>query len=75
MIYFFALKGVDLCNFADDATPYVCDSNFNSVQETLEHNSDLAIAWFEMHYLIPIHVTAGYQVKKMNKCGKNWTEI
>ena len=24
---FFALKGVDICNFADDTTPYVCDSN------------------------------------------------
>ena len=21
----FALKGIDICNFADDTTPYVCD--------------------------------------------------
>ena len=41
---FFALKGVDICNFADDATPYVCNSNLKSVLETLEHNFELAIA-------------------------------
>ena len=46
---FFALKGVDTCNFADDATPYVCNSNLKSVLEMLEHNSELAIAWFEMN--------------------------
>ena len=48
---FFALKGVDICNFVDDRTPYVCNSNLKSVIETLEHNSELAIAWFEMNYM------------------------
>ena len=48
---FFALKGVDICNFADDTTLYVCDSNLKSILETLEHNSELAIAWFEMNYI------------------------
>ena len=48
---FFALKGVDICNFADDTTPYVCDSNLKSVLETLKHSSELAIAWFEMNYM------------------------
>ena len=57
-VIFFALKGVDTCNFADDTTPYVCDSNLKSVLEKLEHNSELAIAWFEMikMNLIPINV-------------------
>ena len=31
-------------------TPHVCDSNLKSVLETLEHNSELAITWFEMNY-------------------------
>ena len=44
---FFALKGIDICNFADDTAPYVCDSNLKSVLETLDDNSELAIAWFE----------------------------
>ena len=48
---FFALKGVDICNVADDTSPYVCDSNLKSVLETLEHNSELAIARFEMDYM------------------------
>ena len=42
---FFALKEVDICNFADDATPYVCDLNLKLVLETLEHSSELAIVW------------------------------
>ena len=48
---FFALKEVDICNFADDTTPYVCDSNLKSVVEKLEYNSELAIAWFETNYM------------------------
>ena len=51
MIYFFGLKGIEICNFADDITPYICDSNLKSALETLEHNSDLAIVWFEMNYM------------------------
>ena len=48
---FYALKGIDICNFADGITPYACDSNVKSVLETLEHNSELAVAWFEMNYV------------------------
>ena len=48
---FFALKGVDICNFADDTILYVCNSNLKTELETLEHNSELAITWFEMNYM------------------------
>ena len=74
---FFALKGVDICNFADDKTPYVSNSNLKSVLETLEHNSELDIPWFEVNYmkLIPINVISWYHVIKLNKCEQNWTEI
>ena len=48
---FFALNEIDICNFADDTTPCVCDSNLKSVSEKLEHSSELAIAWFEMKYM------------------------
>ena len=41
---YLTLKGIDICNFLDDITPYVCDSNLKSVIETSEHNSELAIA-------------------------------
>ena len=26
-VILFALKGIDICNFSDDTTPYVCDLN------------------------------------------------
>ena len=48
---FFALKGINICNFPDDTTPYVCNSKLESVLETLEHISELTIAWFEMNYM------------------------
>ena len=48
---FFALNEIDIYNFTDDTTPQVCDSNLKSVLEKLEHNSELAIAWFEMNYM------------------------
>ena len=41
---FFALNEIDICNFADDTTPYVSDSNLGSILEKLEQNSELAIA-------------------------------
>ena len=48
---FFALKGTDICNFADGLTQYVRDLNLNSAIETLEHKSDLATTWFKMNYI------------------------
>ena len=47
----FAIIEIDICNFADGTTPYLCDSNLKSVLQKLEHNSELAIAWFEMNYM------------------------
>ena len=41
---FFALNEIDICNFADDTTPYVSDSNLGSILEKLEQNSELATA-------------------------------
>ena len=42
---FFALNEINISNFVDDTTSYVCDSNLKSVLEKSEHNSQLAIAW------------------------------
>ena len=50
---FFPLKGIDMCNFVDRITPYACDSNSKLLLETLEHNSELAVAWFEINYVKP----------------------
>ena len=45
----FELNEIDICNFANDTVPYVCDSNLKSVLGKLEHNSELPTAWFEMN--------------------------
>ena len=37
----------DLCNLADDTTFYACDMDLNSLINRLEHDSFLAIEWFE----------------------------
>ena len=41
----------DVCNFADDTTFHACDQNLNSVINRLEHDSLLAIEWFEANYM------------------------
>ena len=51
MVCFFAFNEIDICSFADDTTPYVCDSNLKSVLEKLEHNSELATGQFEINYM------------------------
>ena len=48
---FYTLKEIEVCNFADDTTPYVCDENIQIVMEKLEHHSDIAISWFECNYM------------------------
>ena len=45
---FFFLKDIDVCNFADDTTPFICDANLEVVVRKLEENSDLAISWFQI---------------------------
>jgi len=46
---FFFMK--DVCNFADDTTPFFCDLNINNVLETLEEQSEIALTWFEANYM------------------------
>ena len=48
LFYFFSC---DVCNFAGDTTPYVCDKNLEFVLSKLENHSDIAIKWFEDDYM------------------------
>ena len=36
---FFAPKDIEVCNFADDRTPFVCDFDLNTTLNKLEENS------------------------------------
>ena len=44
---FFLSEFTDLSNFADDTTFYACDMDLNSFIKRLEHDSFMAIEWFE----------------------------
>ena len=41
----------DVCNFADDTTFYACDLSLESVLQRLEHDSLIAIEWFDNNYM------------------------
>ena len=44
---FYLAESTNVCNFADDTTFYACDKDLNFLINRLEHNSYLAIEWFE----------------------------
>ena len=41
----------NVCNFADDKTPYVCNKNPEFVLLKLEEQSNIAINWFVNNYM------------------------
>ena len=48
---FFALEDVEVCNFADDTIPFVCDLEFNIALNKLEEHSAIALTCFEINYM------------------------
>ena len=44
---FYLTESTEVCNFADDTTFFACDENLNSLIKRLEHDSLLAIEWFQ----------------------------
>ena len=44
---FYLSECTQVCNFVDDTTFYACDKDFSSLISRLEHDSLLAIEWFE----------------------------
>ena len=48
---FFINSYTDVCNFADGTTLHSCDNNLKIVLRNLEHDSLLAIEWFEANYM------------------------
>ena len=48
-IFFFF--NCEVCNFADDTTPYVCDLSLEFVLSKLEESSIIAVKWFENNYM------------------------
>ena len=48
-IFYFLHRNI--CNFADDTTPYVCNKSLKFVLEQLEEQSNIALKWFEDNYM------------------------
>ena len=42
---------MNVCNFANDTTPFVCNLNLGVVLTLLEECSELVIAWFQNNYM------------------------
>ena len=71
---FYLTESAEVCNFADDTTFFACDKDLNSLIKRMEHNSLLAIEWFQnnnmklnqdkFHLLVP-----GYRHKNV------WAQI
>ena len=47
----FLTECTDVCNFADDTNFFACDSDLKQLMERLEHDTKLAIEWFENNYM------------------------
>ena len=48
---FFIIEQTDVCNYADDNTLNACDMSSENLLKRLEHDSVLAIEWFENNYM------------------------
>ena len=61
----------EICNFADDTTPYVRNSSLEHVPEKLEKYSALAMEWFEINEMKMNAEKCIYlfQIINWNKCG------
>ena len=78
-----------VCNFAYETTVYVCDKDLNILINRLEHDTALAVEWFEnnfmklnqdkCHLLVPGHkqetVWANIGETKINKNCLVWLLI
>ena len=47
---FFALRDIEVCNFADDTTPFVCGFDLITTLNKLEENSGIALTLFGTNY-------------------------
>ena len=45
------LNECEICNYADDTTPFVCDESLENVVSKLEHDTEIAICWFDSNYM------------------------
>ena len=45
------IQNSDICNYADDATIYVCDKNLENITHKLENDCKVALEWFTNNFM------------------------
>ena len=50
---FFLFLNTEVCNIADDTTPYACDADLSVLLQNLESDSASALLWFDANYMKP----------------------
>ena len=48
---FYAVEYTEICNFADDTTPYDSGEDINNVMKNIEHDCTLLVEWFRDNYM------------------------
>ena len=48
---FWEINSTDVCNYADDTTIYACHLDLETVLNRLEHDTLLAMEWFDSNYM------------------------
>ena len=68
----FLTESTNVCNYADHTTFYALDSDLHYLISRLEHDSVLAIEWFECNYIkkTRINTICWYRDINMKVCGQ-----
>ena len=48
---FYLAEQTNVCNYADDTTFFACDIDLSSLLNRLEHDTSLAVDWFDYNYM------------------------
>ena len=66
---FFLFVNTEVCNIADDTTPYACDADLGALLQNLESDVASALLWFDANYMKPnqtkCHLLAPSQTPEM----------
>ena len=50
--FLFLDSSTDVCNIADDSTPYACNADLSTLLHNLEGDVASAILWFDANYMM-----------------------
>ena len=70
----FLTENTDVCSYADDTTFCACDPDLHYLISKLEHDSVLAIEWFECYYM-KLNQDKCHLLISGHKYGNVWANI